>query len=68
MENMKFVCSDKRPEGMEEDFTGSQGSLRTAAVEEEEEEKKKKKKKKEEEEEKKKKKEEEEKTMDIIEL
>jgi len=66
MENMKFVCSDKRPEGMEEDFTGSQGSLRTAAVEEEEEEKKKK--KKEEEEEKKKKKEEEEKTMDIIEL
>ena len=47
MENMKFVCSDKRPEGREEDFTGSQGSLRTAAVEgkEEEEEKKKKKKK-----------------------
>ena len=46
MENMKFVCSDKRPEGMEQDFTGSEGSLRTAAVEEEEEEQKKKKKKK----------------------
>ena len=46
MENKKFVCSDNRPEGMEEDFTGSQGSLRTVAVEEEEEEEEEKKKKK----------------------
>jgi hypothetical protein len=33
MENKKFVCTDNRPEGMEEDFTGSQGSRRTVAVE-----------------------------------
>jgi len=43
-ENKKFVYSDNRPEGMEEDFSGSQGSLRTVAVEEEEEEVKKRKK------------------------
>jgi hypothetical protein len=42
MENKKFVCTENRPQGMERDFTGSQGPLRTVVVEKKKKRKKKK--------------------------